>query len=191
MLLAFVLATMTLGGPGFSRVAQEKGVTVYKRDSGRGITVAAVGDIAAPPERVRAVLLDYAGAPRWNKHVAESRVLSRGDDSLLVYQRLKLPMLDDRDFTLHVTWGQSGEQLWLQFVTDNERGPAERSGVVRMPTHEGAWRLSPTDDGRSTHAEYFVHLDLAGSLPGWMARSRAGKEVPGMFEELRKQAAAR
>jgi hypothetical protein len=188
MIMAIVLTTMSLAQePGLHRVASAHGVTVYRHEGEHGIALAAEGDIAAPPDTVRRVLLDYTSHPKWNKHLAESRVLSRNADSLLVYQRLELPMISDRDFTLRVRWGDEGDTRWMQFSTENQHGPGPRDGVVRVQTHEGMWRLQPTADGRGTHATYYVHLDLAGSLPGWMGKSRAGKDVLGLFDQIRNQ----
>jgi len=173
--------------PDFHQMAQEHGVTVYKNDRMSGIALTAEGDLPESPDKVRRVLTDYASHPKWNKHLKESRVLSHGDDWLLVYQRLKLPMLDDRDFTLKVRWGRKDTAEWLEFRADNADGPRPRDGVVRINTHEGLWELTPIDGGRRTHARYFFHLDLAGSLPGWMARGKAGKDVPHLFDQIRDQ----
>jgi hypothetical protein len=190
-LLAVVISSqLTLVVQGFQRVAQDHGVTVYRREHVREIDLAAEGDIMAPPERVRQVLLDYSRHPAWVKHLAESRVLEQDAEHALVYQRLDLPILEDRDYTLRVTWGNEGDVLWTRFTTADEKGPPPRHRVVRVQVHEGGWELQPIDGGRGTHARYHFRLDLAGSLPGWMSRSRAGKDVPQLFEALRKQSVA-
>jgi hypothetical protein len=185
---AWIISTgIALATHGYVRIAQDHGVTVYKRESGH-IDLAAEGDIPAPPEKVRAALLDYASHPRWVHNLKETRVLGRGEAELYVYQRLGLPIIDDRDFTLHVQWGSDADGvLWTHFETANDRGPPPSHGVVRVAMHRGGWRLEPIDGGRATHARYFVDLDLGGSLPGWMSRGRAGKEIPGFFESLRKR----
>jgi hypothetical protein len=182
-----VTAGLLLAQGGYVRMAEDKGVTVYRKEGAHVIELAAEGDIPASPTRVRQVLLDYSHHPKWVKSLAESRVLSTETNSMLVYQRLDLPLIHDRDFTLDVTWGEEGNVLWTRFACANDRGPAERHGVVRVRVHEGGWRLEPTDGGRATHARYVLHLDLAGSLPGWMSRGRAAKDVPSLFEALRRQ----
>jgi hypothetical protein len=172
---------------GFTLVASRANVTVYRHPEGPGVELYAEGDIAAPPSQVLAVLLAYERHPQFVKDVAESRVLRREPAALWVYQRLDLPVLADRDYTLRVTWGQEGNVLWTHFVCDNEQGPPPRRGVVRISLHEGRWLLEPIDGGKATHARYQVRLDLAGSLPGWMARGQAAKEVPALFEGIRHQ----
>jgi hypothetical protein len=56
-----------------------------------------------------------------------------------------------------------------------------------VPLHQGSWRLEPIDGGRATHAVYQFHLDLAGSFPSWMGRGKAGKDLPHLFDNIRKQ----
>jgi uncharacterized protein YndB with AHSA1/START domain len=171
----------------YHRIADERGVTVYKNDRLGGIALAAEGELPAPPDKVRRVLTDYASHPRWNKHLKECRVLSHGDDWLVVYERLGLPMIADRDYTLRVRWGERDGGEWLQFRADNSAGPAPQEGAVRVATHEGLWELTPVAGGTRTRARYFFHLDLGGSLPGWMAKGRAGKDVPRLFDQIRDQ----
>lgn len=185
-LVAVALAA-TLASQGFYPIGENHGVKVYRRDRGRGIELAAEGLIDAPPETVRAVLLDYASHPKWVKGLTESKVLRRDAAQLLVYQRLDLPVLDDRDFTLKVRWGDDGETKWLHFTTANDQGPGPRAGVVRVNTHEGAWQLTPVNGGRATWAVYRFHLDLAGSFPSWMGKGKAGKDVPNLFQNIRRQ----
>ena len=186
VLFAFALSH-SLSSDGFYPIGEGQGVKVYRRDQGRGIELGGEGDIQAPPDRVRAVLLDYGNHPKWVKGLAESKVIDRSDSALDVYQRLDLPLLDDRDFTLHVTWGATDGADWLRFTTANDKGPPPKNGVVRVSTHEGSWWLEPIDGGRATHAVYRFHLDLAGSFPGWMGKGRAAKDVPTLFENIRRQ----
>jgi hypothetical protein len=96
-------------------------------------------------------------------------------------------VLDDRDFTLHVTWGDDGAIPWMRFAADNARGPAPVPGVVRVTQHEGGWRLEPEGSGKSTHAVYRFYLDLAGSLPAWMGKGQAASDVPDLYANIAKQ----
>ena len=98
--------------PGYAMIRQGESVTVFRREGSRAVDLYAERVIAAPPSRVRAVLLDYERHPTFLKRMAELRVLERGADSLLVYQRLRLPVIKDRDMVLEVRWGGSGAALW-------------------------------------------------------------------------------
>jgi len=177
----------SLSGEGFVLLGEEKGVKVYRREKRPGIELAAEGKIGAAPERVRRVLVDYPSHPRWQKHLKENRVLAFGEGSLDVYQRLSLPVLDDRDFTLHVTWGKDVDVSWTRFAVANARGPAPVSGVVRVTQQEGGWRLEPADGGSATHAVYRCYIDLAGSFPAWMGKRQATSDLPELFANITKQ----
>lgn len=181
LLLAAVLAH-----EGYEPIGEKSGVEVYRRPN-HAIDLAAEGDIDAPPDVVQRVLTDYKSHPKWVHGLQTSRVLDQQDHALDVYQRLDLPMLDDRDFVLHVTWGQDPQGRFIRFHTANDKAPPSQKGVVRLQVHEGSWELIPVDDGRRTHAVYKFRMELGGHLPMWMARGRAAKDVPALFDAIRKQ----
>jgi hypothetical protein len=173
--------------PGYKEIGQHKGVTVLLREGAKVIELAAEGDIPAPPDKVWQVLLDYERHPRFLKNVAESRIVQRGEREMWVYQRLALPIISDRDVTIHVRWGADGQSRWLEFNEDNARGPGPQKGIVRIPVDVGGWRLEPIDGGRATRARHWLRLDLAGSLPRFLGRGHAGTDVPELYESFRKQ----
>jgi hypothetical protein len=176
-----------LAGEGFSFLGEDKGVKVYRREKRPGIELAAEGKLPASPDRVRRVLVDYPNHKRWQKHLKVNRILTSGDRFLDVYQRLDLPVIDDRDFTLHVTWGDDAGVGWMRFAVANELGPAPHAGVVRVTQHEGSWRLEPVDGGAATHAVYRFYLDLGGSFPPWMGKGQATSDLPELFGNIEKQ----
>src|SRR5262249_31009051 len=128
---------------GFEPIGSKHGVAVYRRHGPIAIDVLAEGEMASAPERIRDVLLDFVNQPRFIKQLTVSPILSRGPSSLLVYQRLDLPLIADRDFTLLVTWGETGQDLWIRFACANQLGPPPVRGVVRVNVHEGEWRMQP------------------------------------------------
>lgn len=185
--LMLMVLTAALSQEGYQHVGGKAGVDVYRR-SGHAIDLAAEGNIDAPPDVVLRVLTDYGSHPKWVHGLAVSRVLDKREGALDVYQRLHLPMLDDRDYTMHVEWRGAGGAREIHFATTNDRCPAPpEKGVVRVPVHEGSWTLEPVDGGRRTHAVYRFRMELGGSLPMWMARGRATKDVPALFEAIRGQ----
>jgi uncharacterized protein YndB with AHSA1/START domain len=186
LLLCLGLA-QELASEGFVSIGANRGVTVYHRDRDGGIQLAAEARLEAPPEQVQRVLVDYANHPRWVHGLGESRVVERAPGSLYVYQRLDLLLLRNRDFTLHVTFGEDGGARWIRFVAANDRGPPPSRHLVRVSLHEGSWRLEPLDGGRATRAIYRFHLDLAGAFPSWLGRGHAEKGLVGFFDRLRDQ----
>ncbi|MCU1276535.1 MAG: Collagenase [bacterium] len=190
-LLALALPLLAGTPANFKHVGGKNGVEVYRQMNSPAIDLFAEGDIEAPPSVVRDVLLDYPNASKVTDNVAESRVLQKSDREIIVYQRLKLPIISDRDFTLRATWGARGQVLTMQYAVDNSRGPAEREGIVRLSMLQGRWDLQPIRGGAATHARYRVVIDLAGSVPKWMVSGGAAKNIPKVFDGVRKQAQGR
>ncbi len=174
----------------FERIDRDQGVDVYQHRTSEIIRIAGEGLIAAPPEEVRKTLLDYERHPDCLDSVAVSRVLSRADHRMVVYQRLDLPLISDRDFNLLVSWGEKDELRWIHYRV-SPRGIGPRPGVVRVSFHSGSWQLVPALGGKATRARYQSSIDLAGMLPRWMARSNVGDEVPALFEAVRRMVAQR
>jgi uncharacterized protein YndB with AHSA1/START domain len=176
-----------LAQEGYSRVAEQHGVVVYKKSQGQQIDLAAEGDLPGSPDRVLELLTDYESHPRWVKSLAESKVIWRGKSAADVYQRISAPLVADRDFTLHATWSKEGDERVVKLRARNERGPAPKDGVVRVNVNEGEWRLTPSADGKSTHVTYRFRLDLGGKIPGNMASDQAARDLPGLFNSMRNE----
>ena len=171
---------------GFALLADEKGVKVYRREKRAGVEFAVQASLPAPPDQVRRALLDYPSHLKWQRRLKENTILDRGADSLLVYQRLSLPVIDDRDFTLQVTWGAEDPILWMRFALANALGPKPVSGVVRVTAHEGGWRLEP-EGARGTHAVYRFQFDPGGSVPSWLGKGQAKDDIVEFFGLLTRE----
>jgi len=201
--LAFVLALAALpaiGGEltpfdvpftsqGFEQINADRGVTVFKDHESPNVRLAAEGVVPASPEVVRDALLAYELQPELFGNVAEARILVRGEDRLLPYQRLDLPVVDDRDNTLWITWGRDGDTLWIRHRLAPSLGPAARDDAVRVPFHAGSWQIRPLGGGRRALVRLQVTIDLGGWIPRWLARAAAGDEVPGVFADICRVAA--
>jgi hypothetical protein len=183
---AGVPLSRSLARSGYEQIAHRKGVTVYKHRDSDIIRLGADGRIDAPPDEVLRALLDYERQVGVIDRLTESRVVARRDGWLRVYQRLNLPVIDDRDFTLDVRWGRKGALRWISYRALRRGGAPERDGVVRVTHHQGSWQLEPLDGGRATRVRFMVTIDLAGWLPKWMARAGSGKEVPDLFVSIRR-----
>ena len=183
--------SVALASRGYKEIAFKKGVRVYKHKASKIIRLGADGIIAQPPAQVRAALLDYRNQIGVLERLSECRVLSRTKNNLWVYQRLNLPVISDRDFTLAVRWGGKQDSMWITYSAVRGLGPTPRKGVVRVKHHVGSWQLEASEGGRKTRARFQVSIDLAGWLPRWVARSGAGKELPQLFASIEKMAKRR
>jgi len=176
---------------GFEQIASEDGVTVYRDPDAPVIRIGAEATFAAPPEVVADVLLDYDCQAGRIGRLSEVVILERQESSLLVYERLNLPIISDRDFNLRVTWSVQNGRRFIRWHAVDGEGVPPKDGVVRVLEHTGSWTLTPIADGRFTKARFQTRLDFAGWVPRWLVRPKAGKEMPGFFRELRGLIAAR
>ena len=162
------------------------GVTVYKHRFSSLIKLGADGVFHGTPAQVTAALLDYNHHAGTVGRVSDSKILKRGEGWLVVYQRLSLPIISDRDFMLKVTWGSKDGLHWIRFRCHKGKGPRSPDGVIRLSHHRGSWQLRATADGKRTKARFQVSTDMSGDLPRWIARSGADGSIPDLFQAIQK-----
>jgi hypothetical protein len=181
---------------GWQQVDEKDGVTLYSR-ARLGSAVKefkGTGMIDASPATVEKVLADVASYPSFMPYVTESRAVSQSGDDVITYQRLNVPFVANRDYTVRVEHGTikgaGGETIYRdEWLTDNEAGPAARRGVVRVKVNEGSWLLEPAGPGgSSTQATYQIYTDSGGALPAFLANRASQLIIPRLFDAIRKQA---
>ncbi|MFL6536723.1 MAG: SRPBCC family protein [Chthoniobacterales bacterium] len=149
----------------------------------------AIGVIDAPTSRVFAVLNDAEAYPKSMPYVSEVRVLRREPDAIVFYQRLKLPLLQDRDFTLRTRFEETTTSLGTSYRMQWRpvaEGPEPIRGVLRVTVCEGGWLLEPQENSK-TRATYSIYTDSGGALPSFIANSGSRIAIRKLFEALRKQ----
>jgi hypothetical protein len=154
--------SQSLSSEGFEEIDREYGVTAYKDPDSDIIRIAAEGRLAATPKEALKAVLDYEAQVGVIKRVSETKV-----------------------YTLYVTWGAEGEVLWVNFRS-SYLGPEKRKGIVRVIEHYGSWQFKPVQNGQATLARFQVRIDVAGSIPKWLARSGAGDELPELYQNIRR-----
>lgn len=192
--LCLVVATPLLaqGLGDWKDESTSKGVQIQSRKRGTtGVReFRAVGTIGAPPRAVLAVLNDAEAFPSFMPYVSESRLLKRDDDMTVCYQRLSLPLLADRDYTLRTRTKQlsrsNGPAFDLRWVPVNDLGPAPQEGVVRVTVCDGGWLLEPLDHA-TTRATYTIFTDGGGKLPAFLENKGSQIAIRKLFEAVRKQ----
>jgi len=175
---------------GFERLGLKHGVTIFQHGETSLVHLAGEGRFDVPPERVERAVLDYAGQRREMERIAASRTIDRGPGWKLVYQRIALPVVADRDYTMCVRWGRDESVRWVRYAVVAGAGPAPADELVRVEQHRGSWQLQPLDGGRATRVRYEDVTDMAGWIPEWLAQSRADDEVPELFAGIRRVIAA-
>jgi hypothetical protein len=169
-----------------------KGVTIHSRlRSGSSFKeFRGLGLIAAVPSTVFAVLDDTEAYPDFMPYTSECRVLQRQKEGLLLYQRLALPLISDRDYTLRTRYDKwqsdEGTIYRIRWEPANDLGPGPTPGVRRVNQCEGGWLLEPHGKD-ATRATYVIYTDSGGAIPPMIANNGSRMAIRRLFEAVRKQ----
>jgi hypothetical protein len=148
-----------------------------------------VGTIDARSSAVFAVLNDVEAYPSFMPYTSECSVLKRIGDCTIAYQRLALPLVSDRDYTLRSehskTTGANGMIYRIQWEPANGLGPPEKPGVQRVKVCEGSWLIEP-DGAGMTRATYTIYTDSGGAIPSVIANRGSRTAIRKMFAAIRK-----
>jgi hypothetical protein len=202
VLLVGVLAAGVVTTParaaddGWEVMKKEDRVTVFNRTkAGSDLKeIRAIGTIHAPPWVIKNVLDDAANYKHFMPYTEESRVIKRGDDFIITYQRLNAPLIANRDYSIRVKDESrrlpDGRVFYKRaWSPANHLGPPERDGVVRVKINQGHWLLEEIDGGRHTKATYWLFTNPGGSLPTFVINAANGQAIPGIFEAVEKRSA--
>lgn len=191
--IAFSAIAESEGTPGeWKLISSSDGVTLYRRSRpGPGhYESKAIGDIGASTTLVQAVIDDVDAYPHFMPYTVESRILKREADSVVGYQRLSTPFIKDRDYTLRVKTTsktvEGGTAYSSRWSTENELGPPERPGIVRVNLCEGGWLLEPVGPN-STRATYSIYTDSGGAIPTFVKNIGSQIGIRKIFAALRNQ----
>lgn len=154
-------------------------VLIRSEDTGGAPQVEARGLIAAPPERVWALIDDVSGYSRFMPRVKRSRELSRVGDVIEAESTIEMPFplknLSAVTRGVHtVVPGERWVRAWQLL----------RGDYVR---NEGSWTLVPFPgrDG-ATLVTYRLAVQLKVPLPGKIQQAAQQKTLPQVIEALRK-----
>jgi hypothetical protein len=171
-------------------ISNKDGVALYRRDRPVTNESKAIGEIAAPAAVVQAVISDVESYASFMPYTVECRVLKRDGNSVVAYQRISAPMTSDRDYTVRMRTSSrpadGGTSYLSQWEAENDLGPPERSGVVRVNLCDGSWLLEPTGQS-STRATYTIYTDSGGAIPAFIKNTGSQIGIRKLFAAIRKQ----
>lgn len=192
LLFALALGVRAEENAEWKQESSDKGVIIHSRvRAGSELReFKAVGAFEATPATVFAILDDSAAYPSFMPYTSECRVLKREKDSVLAYQRLEVPLVSDRDFTLrslNAKWlGPDGAIYRIRWAPANDEGPGEQDGVARVNVCEGGWLLEPNGAG-GTRATYSIFTDSGGTLPSFITNNGSRIAIRKVFEAIRRR----
>lgn len=173
-------------------------ITIRSRDmSGTSVKeVWAEGILNAEVQDLQSTILDAEAYPRFMPYVKESRYLgpAAADGSRLVYARLSLPFVSERDYVVRVTVVKSvaedgSGEFANRWVADPDRFPLRRD-VVRLRFNQGQWVVTPLPDGRSK-VTYRFAVDPGGWVPSFAADMGNKRGVTETMKAVEKEARER
>lgn len=156
--------------------------------------VRGLGSFEAPPWIVKNVIDDVLHYKDFLPYSSVSDVLSTHDGYIVSYQRIKAPLVSDRDYTVKIfdesKQDSDGKITWKnRWSLANELGPPPVEGVVRLSVNEGYWLLEDIDNGKHTKVTYYVYTNPGGALPSFIVNAANTQAVPGLLQAVAKASA--
>lgn len=148
-----------------------------------------VGVVNATPERVFAVIRDFAGQENWVPDLYDASVVESSGNVVVGEGNTRLP------------WPLSDRQWRLRIVSSEETLEGRPAMIARwtlvpnfgnMVQNEGYWLVMPMVDDPSRSLVRYRFVANAGiSAPDGVERRATRRMLPGILEGLRRQAGAR
>ena len=146
-LLSLTMTFIVLLVPGLSVGAESDGFKEFRKTKD-GITVSRkagptkgfnITRFAAPSPVAPAALCDslWRSFFKHQAPVAERKFIRKEADELVFHDKVKTPVVSDRDYIMKITRKASSDGCVIDFHTANEMGPPPDEGYVRMPLVEG------------------------------------------------------
>ncbi len=183
VVLAACLAPVpaTAQGDGFKELRRTKdGITISRkpgRTKGFYVTRFDTKSPVAPDQLVERLWESFF---TYQPPVQERRFFKRESREIVFYDRVKTPVVSDRDYTMRIRRVDSEGALRIEFQTTTEFGPPVDPGYVRMPLVKGFWQVTPDPAGGSV-VQYQVYSEPGGSIPAMIVRDAQVNEALGDF----------
>jgi hypothetical protein len=179
--------------PGWERIGESDGVTVFKREvpGSPFHGIRGGGLVQAPPWKVALVLLDDARAPEWVDSLDAAMVVNViSSREYIEYNHVSMPWpVADREFLTRVTLlhDKASGLATIRSEPETQASFPIRKSTVRG-TLRGVYLLEPRDGGKSTYLTVELHSDPKGWLPGWLVNFFQNDWAHETIAGVRKQA---
>ncbi len=188
-----VVAVVLLACPGLALAADapnadwlrqvERGdiaLEAHPDPSGRGGSVRAMIDIAAPPDAVWRTILDCERAARMTPSVRRCTVLSRDPSG----------RTETREHVIKWSFLLPAFHSVSRLELDPERRIAFRCVDGDIKDCEGQWLLEPRDGGKATRVTYENRARAPYGVPSGLAAMAMRRDVPAALRALRRESVA-
>jgi len=138
-----------------------------------------------PPPVIFETLWKHQEYTEFVPYLQHLTILTQSPNAKVMYERITMPFVAARDYTVKVTAAQDPARgrIQIAFVSAPEYGPPETPKYVRVTDIQGSWTLVPTLDG-GTAVTYVVASNPGGALPVWIVNVAQRKAVPTMVKAM-------
>src|SRR4051812_38512076 len=110
------------GASAWEPVSDKKSVLIERRAEKKGFyEVRATTTAPVTPEQFAATMWNYEAYEKFVPHLKKLRVLQSGGDEKLIYEQIKMPLISDRDYTLHIERHCGANGCETRFETANDK----------------------------------------------------------------------
>jgi len=165
----------------WEQISQKDSVTVERRprpgSSFYELRARAVCPVA--PQAFFDTVWNYRDYPAFVPYLKSLSVLEEHEGSGTLYQQIAMPLVSDRDYTVHIarTIGADGRSWQIRFDSADDAGPPPGSAFVRARNIHGSWTIEPADGGRATQVTYQLYSEPGGAVPSWIV-NLAQRDAP-------------
>ncbi|HKS48644.1 MAG TPA: SRPBCC family protein [Amycolatopsis sp.] len=133
-------------------------------------------EVAAPPERVMAVIADFPSYPEWAKQVRKTEVLAEDEAGRAKQVRLTLDAGPIKDvYTLEYDWEPDGRAVSWHLV----KGQMQKA-------QDGRYELEPVGEG-GTKVTYTLSVELMLPMIGLLRRKAEKMVMDTALKELKRR----
>jgi hypothetical protein len=181
---AIFFALPLAGGPAWEKISEKEGIVVERRPHAGSVfyELRATARLNDPPATVFATVSNYRAFAEFIPYMKSLSVLREEGDTAYVYERIGMPLVADRDYTLKLNKrvDAAGQVYSLDFESADDAGPPPQKSLVRAQHIRGSWTLQPGAGGKGTLLIYEFYSEPGGSLPSFIvnaAQRSAPREV--------------
>lgn len=169
-MLSLVLLFPLAAAPEWKQVRAEGGVVVEARpvEGSPFAELKATATVKAPVDALCAGAFGTGKADPKEPNLASRTVLTESEHERVAYDRIRAPLISDRDYAVRTARFPEGPgRCRVTVEVANEHAPAVKSGVVRVEKLRCAWDFEAQPDG-TTKLTYVVWTDPNTSLPAFL-----------------------
>ena len=136
-----------------------------------------------------AIVLDIDHYNEWQYKTVSVEILKKiSDQEIIYYTEVAAPILtDNRDFVIHLTVNQNPgtREMIIDLVSLPDYIPPKED-VIRVPYSKARWTVKSLSP-KKLAVDYYIEIDLGGSVPAWLVNMVAHEAPYETFKDLREK----